>query len=138
MAGIAPTRARKSLRPSFRYALGARQRPCYTINIHLFSLPELLGATFALRVPSLKKGVAMAPHASVSTDLSLNLALAVIDSSTAPLLLLNGDDLTLIGLWIISLWHVIELPLRGKCALVMRRLAARNPSRTHFANLRSI
>ena len=39
----------------------------------------------------------MAPHSSISTDLSLNLALAVIDSSTAPLLLVNGDDLTLIA-----------------------------------------
>jgi two-component sensor histidine kinase len=39
----------------------------------------------------------MAPHSSASADLSLNLALAVIDSSTAPLLLLNGDDLTLIA-----------------------------------------
>ena len=39
----------------------------------------------------------MAPHSSALTDLSLNLALAVIESSSAPLLLLNGDDLTLIA-----------------------------------------
>lgn len=39
----------------------------------------------------------MAPHASVPADLSLNLALAVIASSTAPLLLLDGHDLTIIA-----------------------------------------
>ncbi len=39
----------------------------------------------------------MAPHATALTDISLNLALAVIASSAAPLLLLNGDDLTLIA-----------------------------------------
>jgi len=39
----------------------------------------------------------MSPSKSVSADVSLNLALAVIASSTAPLLLLNGDDLTLIA-----------------------------------------
>src|ERR1700733_7810768 len=33
----------------------------------------------------------MAPHATPQSDVSLNLALAVIASSTAPLLLLNGD-----------------------------------------------
>jgi hypothetical protein len=39
----------------------------------------------------------MAPHSFAHGDLSLNLALAVIASSTAPLLLLNGEDLTLIA-----------------------------------------
>jgi len=39
----------------------------------------------------------MAPRLSSSNDVSLNLALAVIASSTAPLLLINGDDLTLIA-----------------------------------------
>src|SRR5580765_2118002 len=47
--------------------------------------------------PGLQKGAAMAPHSTVLTDISLNLALAVIASSAAPLLLLNGDDLTLIA-----------------------------------------
>jgi len=39
----------------------------------------------------------MAPHSSLSNDVSLNLALAVIASSTAPLLLVNGDDFTIIA-----------------------------------------
>src|ERR1051325_8967119 len=39
----------------------------------------------------------MAPRLSSPNDVSLNLALAVIASSTAPLLLINGDDLTLIA-----------------------------------------
>src|SRR5471030_3138479 len=38
----------------------------------------------------------MAPHAPVHPDVALNLALAVIASSTAPLILLNGD-LTLVA-----------------------------------------
>jgi len=64
----------------------------------LYSFPlNLLGAALDLRAPSPQKGAAMAPHSTVLTDISLNLALAVIASSTAPLLLLNGDDLTLIA-----------------------------------------
>ena len=38
----------------------------------------------------------MAPHPTAHPDVALNLALAVIASSTAPLLLLNGD-LTLVA-----------------------------------------
>jgi two-component sensor histidine kinase len=39
----------------------------------------------------------MSPHPFAPTDISLNLALAVIAASTAPLLLFNGEDLTLIA-----------------------------------------
>jgi len=46
--------------------------------------------------PVVRKGVAMAPRLSAHPDVSLNLALAVIASSTAPLLLLD-KDLTLIA-----------------------------------------
>jgi two-component system, sensor histidine kinase PdtaS len=49
------------------------------------------GMAFAPRVSGLQKGVAMAPHALSHPDVALNLALAVIASSTAPLVLLNGD-----------------------------------------------
>jgi hypothetical protein len=52
--------------------------------------------TFASRVSGIKKEAAMAPQAPSPSDVTLDLALAVIDSSTAPLLLLNGD-LTLIA-----------------------------------------
>src|SRR5580700_7712082 len=51
---------------------------------------------FASRASGLQKGVAMAPHSLSHPDVALNLALAVIASSTAPLLLLNGD-LTLVA-----------------------------------------
>jgi len=39
----------------------------------------------------------MVPHSSTPPDVSVNLALAVIDSSTTPVLLLDGDDLTLVA-----------------------------------------
>jgi len=39
----------------------------------------------------------MAPRSSSPNDVSLSLALAVVASSAAPLLLINGDDLTLIA-----------------------------------------
>jgi two-component system, sensor histidine kinase PdtaS len=51
---------------------------------------------FASRASDPKKGVAMAPQPISHSNVSLNLALAVIDSSTAPLLLLN-EDLTLVA-----------------------------------------
>jgi two-component sensor histidine kinase len=51
---------------------------------------------FVLRASGFQKGVAMAPHPPAHADVTLNLALAVIASSTAPLLLL-GEDLTLIA-----------------------------------------
>lgn len=54
-------------------------------------LPKGPGTAFDLRASGLQKGVAMAPQQSLHPDVSLNLALAVISSSTAPLLLLNGD-----------------------------------------------
>jgi len=41
--------------------------------------------------PAVQKGVAMAPQPLAHPDVVLNLALAVIASSTAPLLLMNGD-----------------------------------------------
>jgi two-component sensor histidine kinase len=46
---------------------------------------------FASRVSGGQKVAAMAPQPASPTDIGLNLALAVIASSTAPLLLLNGD-----------------------------------------------
>jgi len=46
---------------------------------------------FASRVSGFQKGAAMAPHSISHPDVALNLALAVIASSTAPLLLLNED-----------------------------------------------
>lgn len=55
-----------------------------------------LGMAFASRASGVQKGVAMAPHPTSHRDVALNLALAVIASSTAPLLLLNGD-LTLVA-----------------------------------------
>ena len=51
---------------------------------------------FAPRVSGFQKGVAIAPHMTLHPDVALDLALAVVASSTAPLLLLNGD-LTLAG-----------------------------------------
>ena len=54
------------------------------------------GTAFELRASGFQKGVAMAPHPIAHPDVVLNLALAVIDSSTAPLLLLN-QDLTLVA-----------------------------------------
>jgi two-component sensor histidine kinase len=51
---------------------------------------------FASRVSGGQKGVAMAPQPVLHPDVALSLALAVIASSTAPLLLLNGD-LTLVA-----------------------------------------
>jgi two-component system, sensor histidine kinase PdtaS len=51
---------------------------------------------FASRVSGIQKGAAMAPQPASLPDIGLNLALAVIASSTAPLLLLNGD-LTLVA-----------------------------------------
>jgi two-component sensor histidine kinase len=50
------------------------------------------GTAFDLRASGYEqKGAAMAPQPTITTDLGLNLALAVIASSTAPLLLLDGD-----------------------------------------------
>jgi two-component system, sensor histidine kinase PdtaS len=54
------------------------------------------GMTFASRVSGFLKGAAMAPRPTSHDDVALDLALAVIAASTAPLLLLNGD-LTLIA-----------------------------------------
>jgi two-component sensor histidine kinase len=54
------------------------------------------GTTFAPRVSGFQKGATVAPRRPPYPDVALNLALAVIASSTAPLLLLNGD-LTLIA-----------------------------------------
>ena len=51
---------------------------------------------FSSRASDLQKGAAMAPQQTLHPDVALNLALAVIASSTAPLLLLNGD-LTLVA-----------------------------------------
>ncbi len=53
------------------------------------------GTAFASRAFGGQKGAAMAPQVS-HPDVALNLALAIIASSTAPLLLLHGD-LTLVG-----------------------------------------
>src|SRR3984957_13940691 len=54
------------------------------------------GMAFASRASGVQKGVAMAPQPVSHPDVALNLALAIVASSTAPLLLLNGD-LTLVG-----------------------------------------
>src|SRR5665213_2097223 len=57
------------------------------------------GTTFISRVSGFQKGVAaMAPQQkqNMSPDIELNLALAVVASSAAPLLLLDGD-LTLVA-----------------------------------------
>ena len=54
------------------------------------------GMAFASRVSGFQKGAAMAPHPLSHPDVALNLALAVVASSTAPLLLLDGD-LTLVA-----------------------------------------
>src|SRR5580693_8302870 len=55
-------------------------------------LPKLVpGMAFGLRASDFKKGVAMAPQPRTHPDVALNLALAVVAHSTAPLLLLNGD-----------------------------------------------
>src|ERR1700689_1512193 len=62
----------------------------------LFLLKMFPGMAFASRASGLQKGAAMAPHPPSHPDVALNLALAVIASSMAPLLLLNGD-LTLIA-----------------------------------------
>jgi len=51
---------------------------------------------FVSRASGVQKGVAMAPQPDLHSDVTLNLALAVVASSTAPLLLLNGD-LTLVA-----------------------------------------
>ena len=57
----------------------------------------LTGMAFASRASGVfRKGQLLAPQPPVSADVSLNLALAVIASSTAPLLLLD-EDLTLIA-----------------------------------------
>jgi two-component system, sensor histidine kinase PdtaS len=54
------------------------------------------GMAFASRASGVQKGVAMAPQPISHPDVALNLALAIVASSTAPLLLLKGD-LTLVG-----------------------------------------
>ncbi len=67
--------------------------PTKASSIRQKSIP---GTAFASRVSGFQKGVAMAPQPASHPDVALNLALAVIASSTAPLLLLDGD-LTLIA-----------------------------------------
>jgi two-component sensor histidine kinase len=51
---------------------------------------------FASRASDFQKGAAMAPQPTIHSDVALNLALAVVASSTAPMLLLDSD-LTLIA-----------------------------------------
>jgi PAS domain-containing protein len=46
---------------------------------------------FALRASGFQKGEAMAPHASTDPAVAINLALALVAASTAPVLLLDKD-----------------------------------------------